>query len=180
MCVWVNKHSTIVYSPHSGGAGRSQWLYLHPCPAPSRWGDFISPQRHRDNPAPAVQTEPGCSLELTACEMRRLRWVSWVGTGTEAQSSPFKSSFTAQWAEDAEGPLWSLRVSFPPLGTLGKELGKEKVQKKQEKLGSSAEGEQSQEESQSSLERHAHSSFPQAKGYTDALSRVFEDRALAS
>ena len=60
MDTWV-MNKRIAHSPLLGGAGRSQELRFHPCPATPKWGDLRSIEylpRKGDRAGPVIATPP--------------------------------------------------------------------------------------------------------------------------
>lgn len=133
---------------------------------------WLSLQRHWEDPCSDRLKRNQEALELTARETRRLSWASWVGTGSEARSSPFYISYTAP-----RGRRCERAVVVPSRLLPASEAVREKSETQKEKEDRDTYF--SSKESQSSLEGHAYSLLTQAKGYRNALQGVFEDWALA-
>jgi len=155
-----------------GGSPYGQSLYASPVAA-SKGVSSISLQRHWEDPCSARLKRNQEALELTAREMRRLSWASWVGTGSEAQSSPFYISYTAPRGRRCE------RAVVVPSRLLPASEAVRQISETQ-KAKEDRDTNFSSKESQPSLEGNIYPLFSQAKGYRDALQGVFEDWALAS
>ena len=141
----------------------------------------ISLQRHWEDPCSARLKRNQEALELTAREMRRLSWASWVGTGSEAQSSPFYISYTAPRGRRCERAVVVPSRLLPASEAVSNNKTYETQREKEQRSWFyPRRTKQKQEESQPSLEGNIYPLFSQTKGYRDALQGVFEDWALAS
>ena len=141
----------------------------------------ISLQRHWEDPCSARLKRNQEALELTAREMRRLSWASWVGTGSEAQSSPFYISYTAPRGRRCERAVVVPSRLLPASEAVSNNRTYETQREKEQRSWVyPRRTKQKQEESQPSLEGNIYPVFSQTKGYRYALQGVFEDWALAN
>ena len=154
----------------------------HTSPVVTRMGvSSISLQRHWEDPCSARLKRNQEALELTAREMRRLSWASWVGTGSEAQSSPFYISYTAPRGRRCERAVVVPSRLLPASEAVSNNRAYETQREKEQRSWFyPRRTKQKQEESQPSLEGNIYPLFSQTKRYRDALQGVFEDWALAS
>ena len=178
LCVRYNEAPFVVAMKRNRGPSGSP----HTSPVATIKGvSSISLQRHWEDPCSARLKRNQEALELTAREMRRLSWASWVGTGSEAQSSPFYISYTAPRGRRCERAVVVPSRLLPASEAVSNNKAYETQREKEQRSWFyPRRTKQKQEESQPSLEGNIYSLFSQTKGYRDALSRVFEDGALAS